>query len=163
MFKPKKVLVWCLVLLAAVFPVAGQTSSLFAQTTGEITGTVVGIDGKPLRGIKVEAVDVATDVVAASTTTRPDGSFQFKGLEAGKTYRIQAAHGLDKASEYVQLSPTGKQTSLKLSKTKGFLSPHPGQWVYVVVGVLAAAGVGLGAAAATGAIGGGGKDRVASP
>lgn len=157
----KKVFIFQLVLVAALFPVAGQTGSLFAQTTGEITGNVVGIDGKPLLGIKVEVLDVATDAVVASTTTGPDGSFQFKGLEAGKTYRIQAAHGLDKASNYVQLSPTGKQMSLKLGKTKGFWSPNPGLWVYVVVGVLAATAVGVGVAAAAGA-GEDKEERVAS-
>ncbi len=166
----KKAVIFQLVLVAALFPVAGQTGSLFAQTIGEIAGNVVGIDGKPLLGIKVEAVDAATtDAVVASTTTGVDGRFQFKGLEAGKTYRIQATHGLDKASKYVKLSPTGKQLSptgeqmsLKLSKTKGFWSLNAGKWVYVVVAVVVAAGAGVGIAAAAGAFDGG-KDRAASP
>src|SRR5690242_20262020 len=57
----------CLLLIA---PVA------FGQTTGEITGTVTGTDGRPLPGVTVEATSPSLQGTRVSVTGN-DGTFRF--------------------------------------------------------------------------------------
>ena len=70
----------CLLLIA---PVA------FAQTTGEIQGTVMGTDGRPLPGVTVEATSPSLQGTRVSVTGN-DGNFRFISLPPG-SYKIKGS------------------------------------------------------------------------
>ncbi|HEY4230057.1 MAG TPA: carboxypeptidase regulatory-like domain-containing protein, partial [Thermoanaerobaculia bacterium] len=70
----------CLLLIA---PVA------FGQTTGEITGTIAGTDGRPLPGVTVEATSPSLQGTRVSVTGN-DGNFRFISLPPG-SYKIKGS------------------------------------------------------------------------
>src|SRR4029077_16381637 len=70
----------CLLLIA---PVA------FAQTTGEIAGTVNGTDGRPLPGVTVEASSASLQGTRVSVTGN-DGAFRFISLPPG-SYKVKGS------------------------------------------------------------------------
>jgi hypothetical protein len=70
----------CLLLIA---PVA------FGQTTGEITGTISGTDGRPLPGVTVEATSPSLQGTRVSVTGN-DGNFRFISLPPG-SYKIKGS------------------------------------------------------------------------
>ncbi|MFQ5861552.1 MAG: carboxypeptidase-like regulatory domain-containing protein [Candidatus Brocadiales bacterium] len=148
------------VFLSLVFPIAGHMGAVLAQTLGDISGTVVGVDGRPLMGVEARLVDINTGNAVASIKTAKDGSFSFSGLKAGNTYKVQALHGKDVDSALVTVSSgPSKPVALKLSQTKGFMALAGAGggfpvWGYVLIG-LAVAGAAAGAAAASGLVAGG--------
>jgi len=92
--------------LAGATALAGGSVKMLLQES--IYGKVVGNDGKPLAGIKVEALVYGTGTVAldvlgedAVATTDQYGNYVLKGLAAG-TYDIRASKG-----EYVAQLLTG--------------------------------------------------------
>lgn len=153
-----------LVFLSMVFPISGHMGVLFAQTLGDVSGTVIGADGKPLRGVEVRLINIDTDKIIASAKTDKDGSFSFGGLKAGQTYKVEALHGKDVNSALVTASAApSKPVALKLSKTKGVrVLAAAGKgfptWGYVLIGVAVVGGIAGGIAASSG----GGKDRAAA-
>jgi hypothetical protein len=163
----KKLLSILLVFLCMVFPITGHMGVLFAQTLGDISGTVIGADGKPLRGVEVRVIDINTDKIIASAKTDKDGSFSFGGLKAGQTYKVEALHGKDVSSVLVAASAApSKPVALRLSKTKGVqVLAAAGKgfptWGYVLIGVGVVGGA-VGGAAAAGAFEGK-KRRPVSP
>ena len=72
-------------LVGALYP-----NDAFRQTTGTIRGSVTHSGPGDSRAIHVVAVSVVTNEPAASTLTRPDGSFEIAGLPRG-AYRLVAA------------------------------------------------------------------------
>src|ERR1044071_76647 len=60
-----------------------------AQTTGEITGTVSGTDGRPLPGVTVEASSPSLQGTRVSVTGN-DGTFRFISLPPG-SYKIKGS------------------------------------------------------------------------
>jgi len=77
-FRFSLVLSVCLLLIAPV---------ILAQTTGEITGTVMGTDGRPLPGVTVEASSPSLQGTRVSVTGN-DGTFRFISLPPG-SYKIK--------------------------------------------------------------------------
>lgn len=154
-----------LVFLSMVFPVSGHMELLFAQTLGDVSGTVIGADEKPLMGVEVRLINIDTDKIIASAKTDKDGLFTFGGLKAGQTYKVEALHGKDVNSALVAASATpSKPVALKLSKTKGVQVLAAGggfpTWGYVLIGLAVVGGIAGGIAASSG----GGKDHApASP
>ncbi len=71
----------CFLLLAA--------PAVFAQTTGDIQGTVTDADGKPLPGVTVEAVS-AVGQGTRSGVTGNNGNFRLSSLTPG-SYRVRSA------------------------------------------------------------------------
>src|SRR5262245_5178746 len=61
----------------------------FAQTTGEITGTVNGTDGRPLPGVTVEASSPSLQGTRVSVTGN-DGTFRFISLPPG-SYKVKGS------------------------------------------------------------------------
>ncbi len=157
-----------LVLLSAVFPVVGSMGTVLAQTSGNISGTVIGADEKPLRGVGVRLVDINNGKVLASTKTAKDGSYRFGELTTGKTYKVNAFHGKDESSALAAASAdASKPVALKLSRTKGVMLLAKGkkgfpEWGYVLI-ALGAVGAGVGIAAAAGAFSGSSSKKAASP
>ncbi len=68
----------CLLLIAPV---------VFGQTTGEIMGTVMGTDGRPLPGVTVECTSASLQGTRVSVTGN-DGVFRFISLPPG-SYKIK--------------------------------------------------------------------------
>ncbi len=156
-----------LVLLSAVFPIAGNIGTVLAQTPGNIGGTVVGAYEKPLRGVGVRLVDINNGKVIASTKTAKDGSYRFGELTTGKTYKVKAFHGKDENSTLATASSGPlKPVALKLSKTKGIkvLAAAGGfpVWGYLLIGAVVVGGV-VGGLAASGAFGDDDDKEPASP
>ncbi|HEY4229654.1 MAG TPA: carboxypeptidase-like regulatory domain-containing protein, partial [Thermoanaerobaculia bacterium] len=60
---------------------------VFAQTTGEIQGTISGTDGRPLPGVTVEASSASLQGTRVSVTGN-DGTFRFISLPPG-SYKIK--------------------------------------------------------------------------
>ena len=60
---------------------------VFAQTTGEIQGTVNGTDGRPLPGVTVEASSPSLQGTRVSVTGN-DGQFRFISLPPG-SYKVR--------------------------------------------------------------------------
>ncbi|HEY2796489.1 MAG TPA: carboxypeptidase-like regulatory domain-containing protein, partial [Thermoanaerobaculia bacterium] len=76
------------VLLAALLLLVA-TSVALAQTTGEITGTVTGTDGRPLPGVTVEATSPSLQGTRVSVTGN-DGTFRFISLPPG-SYKVKGS------------------------------------------------------------------------
>lgn len=157
-----------LMFLSITFPILGHIDTVLAQAPGNISGVVLGVDGRPLMGVEVQLIDISTGNVVASTKTAKDGSFSFDRLKAGKTYNVKAFHGTDVNSALVTASTApSKPVALKLSRTKGvkLLAAAKGglpTWAYVLIGV-GVVGAAVGGAAAAGAFEGGRHHRPASP
>src|SRR5262249_16741229 len=71
---------WSLLLIASV---------AFGQTTGEITGTVMGTDGRPLPGVTVETTSPSLQGTRVSVTGN-DGTFRFISLPPG-SYKVKGS------------------------------------------------------------------------
>jgi carboxypeptidase family protein len=92
-------------------------SSLAAQNTITLEGTVTGKDAGPLAGATVTARNVATNETR-TTTTKQDGNYRFLGLFSGQ-YEVSArAIGYSPAKEVVQLV-VGQRASVALTLYKG--------------------------------------------
>ncbi|MEX1994925.1 MAG: carboxypeptidase regulatory-like domain-containing protein [Steroidobacteraceae bacterium] len=59
------------------------------ETTGQVTGFVVGADGQPVAGAQVEILHVPSGTTA-NTTTNASGQFSATGLRVGGPYRVTA-------------------------------------------------------------------------
>ena len=81
-------------------------NAAFAATTGAISGNVDIAGTTNDRAVHVVAVSVATGEPAASTLTRPDGTYTIAGLPAG-VYRVIAAPCIPIASMNAFWSKTG--------------------------------------------------------
>lgn len=158
-----KLITTLFVCLSLTFPIMGQTAALMAAESGVISGIVAGADGKPLVGVEVQVIDINKGNILASTKTAKDGSFSFKGLEVGKSYKVKTFYGKDGDSAILTASSApAKPATLKLAKTKGFITlvGNPGTagvagkgfpvWGYFLIGV-GTVGAGVGGAAAAGA------------
>jgi hypothetical protein len=74
--------------LAALLLFVAATVGL-AQTTGEITGTITGTDGRPLPGVTVEATSASLQGTRVSVTGN-DGTFRFISLPPG-SYKVKGS------------------------------------------------------------------------
>lgn len=59
-------------------------------TTGAIQGVAVGVDGKPVAGATVVALNVPSGI-RVTTVTNAGGGFDFRGLRVGGPYRVTAS------------------------------------------------------------------------
>lgn len=57
--------------------------------TASIAGKVTDGHNLPLAGVFVELLDIASDRLVITTTTKIDGSYSFKDVEQEKTYRVR--------------------------------------------------------------------------
>ncbi len=103
---------------------------------GQITGTVMSTDGRPLGGAQVTLVDVAQIALGASRTTGlgPDGKFSFTNVVPGQ-YAVTARSGARTMTTYTA-DATGALTSVVMSAAQrgsgpgraGGEPPPPPQW-----------------------------------
>lgn len=108
--------------IAALFIVTGLCGGLpGAQTTGTLSGTILGPDGNPLPGVTVTATSPASHRQTAETQQNgtfvignlPSGSYDIEIRAAG--YRSVAERNVDVVSG----TRTGLNVTLERSKTKG--------------------------------------------
>lgn len=81
---------------------------------GAITGSIVGIDGSPIKDARVEVRQLATGEVVAAGYSLPNGTFSFDNLPAGH-YEIHVTAGLQEADQRVEVDDMLKDVSLRLS------------------------------------------------
>ncbi len=162
-----KVVTVLLVLLSAVFPIAGNMGTVLAVALGSIPGTVTSAKGDPLASIKVNLIDINTGKTVATTKTAKDGSYSFNDLKAGETYKVEAQYRTDKASAVVTTQAgSSKPVDLQLLKTKGapvVMGSSGGLPViaYVAIGLVVVGGV-VGGVAAAGGFSSSSKSRAAA-
>ena len=84
-------------LAAAAFAILAAPFAIAQETTSQLSGYVVGADGKPIPGIAVRIMHVPSGT-ADSATTNANGQFSATGLRVGGPYRVSAqAEGMQEA------------------------------------------------------------------
>ncbi len=94
--KMKKMKKLLFIFMLALF---STTASLFGQgvTTSSIRGIVVDNNGKPLNGVTIAVVNMATGSQYSAMSFK-DGSFKLQGLQVGGPYKVVASSlGFEKA------------------------------------------------------------------
>lgn len=111
-----RVLALSLVAILMVTAAAGQrSSSVHNASSLSLSGTVVMLDGHPVRDARVEVHDVMNGAVVASGYSLPNGSFTFYDLPAGR-YELRTMSGLMESHERVDLDTMDQQVTLHLSE-----------------------------------------------
>ena len=96
----------------------GSRSRTFAGPhAGNLSGTVVGSDGKPVSNARVEIRNSQTGVSIASGYTTPGGSFEFENLPAAD-YEVVASQGLSQSSQRLTFNEIGATLTLRLNNTE---------------------------------------------
>jgi Tfp pilus assembly protein PilF len=90
----------------------GITSGGFS--TGSIEGSMVAIDGRPVRNSTVELHDRNTGAIVASTYTRINGSFVFDNVPVGD-YEVVANRGVDSVRERVSVYQGPSNITLRIN------------------------------------------------
>jgi tetratricopeptide (TPR) repeat protein len=93
----------------------GMPSTPF-HSSASIDGTVQSIDGKLLKGIRVDLHDTSAGVVIASVYTGERGSFEFGPVPEG-AYEVVAVSGTNQASERINVASFKSSVSLRLPVT----------------------------------------------
>lgn len=112
-----RVLALSLVVVMMVTGAAAQLSAASMHTAGalSLSGTVVRLDGSPVRDARVEVHNLLNGSVVASGYSLPNGSFTFYDLPAGR-YELRTMSGLMEARERVDLDTMDQQVTLQLSE-----------------------------------------------
>ena len=107
---------------------AAMTAPSQAQSSSAIAGFVAnGSNGARLSGVTVELMGtgtlivskVGTDVLVASTTTGPDGSFSFNGLAAGSYTLTASRSGYFTTRKSIDLNGNEMSVIVSLKPTTG--------------------------------------------
>lgn len=77
------------VLAAGIFLILFAVTAALADEYGQIRGTVSDTTGAVIAGVQLTATNVATGI-AATTTSKSDGSFEFLQLHSPATYKVTA-------------------------------------------------------------------------
>lgn len=83
------------------------------DTAVSVSGTVRGLDGKPLSGVRVEIRHYGNTTVVASGYTLPNGSFEFMNVPRGH-YEVVATLGLQETREALQLEGVDATVDIQL-------------------------------------------------
>jgi Tfp pilus assembly protein PilF len=102
-------------------------------STGSIAGSIVTIDGRPVRDSEVDLHDQNTGAVVATTYTRINGSFEFENVPVGR-YEVVATHGVDSAREQLNVEQGSKDVTLRMNTPQ----PEPGSGDTISVAALQA-------------------------
>lgn len=81
---------------------------------GSISGSLVTLDGRPIREATVELHDANTGAVFATTYTKINGAFEFENLPLGQ-FDVVANRGVDQAHERVRVDHGPTQVTLRIS------------------------------------------------
>ena len=92
----------------------GSFSRALSRDSGQVSGTVVSIDGRPQQDVLVHIHDFSTRSVAASVYTGPDGRFTFDALPTG-SYELVATRDSDTVRAEVTVNGTSEIVTLRLN------------------------------------------------
>ncbi len=99
-----------------------QQNSPTATVIAAITGKVLGADGKPVPGIRVELDSAETAMPMTSTYTQPDGTFELYNIPHGE-YEVIAESANSEVSNPVSFD--SGQPNLQLRLPKSVSAPDP--------------------------------------
>ncbi len=103
-----------LVVSISLFAQNMNTDQATSMTSGTITGSVRTLDGRPLANARVEARDIDTGSMSATTYTNERGMFELYNIRRGN-YEIVAISGVDEAHERVQVGPMDVPVNLRIN------------------------------------------------
>ena len=112
-----RVLALSIVAILIVSTAAAQhtNSGLHHGTALSLSGTVVTLDGSPVRDARVEVHDLLNGTLVASGYSLPNGTFTFAELPTGR-YELRTMSGLMEARERVDLDSMDQQVTLHVSE-----------------------------------------------
>jgi Tfp pilus assembly protein PilF len=84
------------------------------QDLGILSGSLVTLDGRPVREAQVELHDVTKGTVIASGYTGTAGTFEFENVPLGQ-YEVVATRGVDQAHERVRVEHGPTQVTLRIN------------------------------------------------
>lgn len=87
-----------------------------------IDGIVQGIDGKPLKDVRVDLHDISNGTVIASAYSAAPGSFAFNSVPDG-TYEVVAVSGTSQANQRITVASFNSNVTLRLPNSD---VPHDG-------------------------------------
>lgn len=99
------------------------------DNTGSITGSLLTIDGRPIRNAQIDLHDVNTGAVIASTSSKTNGSFDFYNVPLGQ-FEVVANRGVDQAHERVRVDRGPAQVTLRINSPQ--TEPGAGDTVSVI-------------------------------
>lgn len=117
-----RVLSLALLFLGMVAMSAAQMPQFSSQPTDHradalgtsITGTVVMVDGHPVKDARIEVRKLSTGEVVAAGYTLPGGTFSFNNIPAGH-YELRAVVGLQEALQRIDIDGVMRDVTLRLS------------------------------------------------
>ncbi len=89
-------------------------SSSDARSFGTITGSVLTLNGQPVRNTQIELHDVNTGSIVATGYTKINGAFQFSNVPYGQ-YEVVASHGVDTTQQRVRVDFAPADVTLRLN------------------------------------------------
>ena len=92
------------VLAAGIFLILFAVTAALADEYGQIRGTVSDTTGAVIAGVQLTATNVATGI-AATTTSKSDGSFEFLQLHSPATYKVTAERVQRLSGERYSIEP----------------------------------------------------------
>lgn len=84
------------------------------QDLGTINGSLLTLDGRPIREAQIELHSVSNGSVIAAGYTKANGAFEFDNVPLGQ-YEVVALRGVDQAHERVRVEHGPSQVTLRLS------------------------------------------------
>ena len=95
---------------------------------GTLSGSLITIDGRPVREAQIEVHNVSNGTVIASGYTKTNGAFEFDNMPLGQ-YEVVATHGVDQAHERVRVEHGPTQVTLRINAAQA--EPGSGNTVSV--------------------------------
>lgn len=81
---------------------------------GSIMGSVVTLDGRPLRNTQIDLRDVNTGTTVSTGYSKINGAFQFTNVPFGE-YEVVALHGVDTTQQRVRVDFAPSDVTLRLN------------------------------------------------
>lgn len=111
-----------------VTPATADVSHLGIQDLGTVNGSLLTLDGRPIREAQIELHEVFNGSVIATGYTKVNGSFEFDNVPLGQ-YEVVALHGVDQAHERVRVGQGASQITLRMNSPQA--EPGAGNTVSV--------------------------------
>jgi tetratricopeptide (TPR) repeat protein len=97
-----------------------------AMSSGPISGTVLGEDGKPLPDVRIEVYQLGSGQLVRSGYTNPAGSFELGDVAFGD-YEVVAQHGISEARERVTVHGGGALLNMRMTGAAAAVADVGGQ------------------------------------
>ncbi len=91
-------------------------SNRIGSNAGSVSGSVLGPQGNPAAGVRVELEDAYSRSTVASAYTQQDGTFELYNIPAGR-YQVVAQSGVSQASDFVSVEFGQANVALRFQNT----------------------------------------------